>query len=198
MKRLFTHISSIESRQWLRWFGNGLIFASLIGFGVIFYPVAMEYLWPHQRVQHQVSAQDDFGIVIPKLSLQARVIAEVDPWDQSEYLDALENGVAHAAGTMLPEEQGTVYLFSHSSDVPWRLTRYNTAFLRLHELKPGDIVELWRFGEVHRYQVREIASVWPNETEYLTETDRDQLVLQTCTPIGTDLKRLLVFADPME
>ena len=35
------------------------------------------------------------------------------------------------------------------------------------------------------------------DVSYLIETKKTQLILQTCTPIGTSLKRLLVFADPV-
>jgi LPXTG-site transpeptidase (sortase) family protein len=40
-------------------------------------------------------------------------------------------------------------------------------------------------------------TVWPNEVKYLKEDQGDILILQTCTPIGTALQRLLVFAKPI-
>ena len=97
----------------------------------------------------------------------------------------------------MPGETGTIFLFAHSSDAPWRLTRYNTVFLRLGGLEPGDEIHITTEKGEFIYRVREKKVVWPNETEYLTNIERDQLILQTCSPVGTDLKRLLVFADPV-
>jgi len=72
------------------------------------------------------------------------------------------------------------------------MTRYNTIFLRLSSLKAGDPILLKFNGVQYQYRVTRKAEVWPYEVESLLNiNDSDQLVLQTCTPIGTDLKRLL-------
>ena len=103
--------------------------------------------------------------------------------------------MAHAKGTALPNQAGTTFLFAHSSDVPWRITSYNTAFYRLGKIQPGDQITITYEGEDYFYQVRDKKVVWPIEVEFLTKQGKDQLILQTCTPIGTSLKRLLVFAE---
>ena len=133
-------------------------------------------------------------ISIPRISAYAPLIDDVDPWNEQEYRRALKDGVAIARGFAKPGETGTSFIFAHSSDSPWNITSYNTVFLRLGELKPGDIVELNYNGQSHKYSVSHSVEVWPNEVENLTRTFGDQLILQTCTPIGTSLKRLLVFA----
>lgn len=102
--------------------------------------------------------------------------------------------MAVASGFAKPGEAGTTYIFAHSSDSPWNITSYNTVFFRLGELKSGDLVEIKYQGRDFKYQVTHSVEVWPNEVEALTKNSSDQLILQTCTPVGTSLKRLLVFA----
>jgi LPXTG-site transpeptidase (sortase) family protein len=67
-------------------------------------------------------------------------------------------------------------------------------FFRLGELRSGDLVEVNYKDQSYKYIVSHSIEVWPNEVEALTKTSGDQLILQTCTPVGTALKRLLVFA----
>lgn len=175
--------------------GNILILASLIGFGYIFYPFLQLYVTPPPTVQ-KVAAKEGVFVTIPKINAQAPIIENVDPWNESVYNASLKKGVAHAKDTALPGENGTMFLFAHSSGLPWELTRYNTIFLRLNELRPKDSILVTKNGKEYRYVVREAKEVWPNEVNYLLQTEKDQLILQTCTPVGTSLKRLLVFADP--
>lgn len=162
----------------------------------VFSPILVEE-WQHRFGKNEFTVdQTEFSIVLPSIGVAAPVVAKVDWQDEAVYKQALQAGVAHAAGTALPGEPGSVYLFSHSSDMPWRMTRYNTAFFRLSRVKPGELIEIRYEGEVYRYQIREKKVVWPSEVEFLTSQETTQLVLQTCTPIGTAYKRLLVLADP--
>lgn len=98
----------------------------------------------------------------------------------------------------MPDEEGTTYLFAHSSDLPWRITKYNVAFFRLPELKNGDIITVGRKGKVYKYKVAGQKTVNPSEVNYLLNTKEKQLILQTCVPIGTSFQRLLVIASPIE
>lgn len=175
-----------------KWIGNISIGISLIGFGVFIYPLITAYV-PTEQVRAEYK---DNTLVIPKINASSPLIYNVDPFTKSVYQDALKNGVAHAKGTSLPGEDGTVFLFAHSSGNPWELTRYNTVFLRLSELERGDSILLYANNTTYEYTVAEKKEVWPQEVSYLKEvSDENILILQTCTPIGTDLKRLLVFAE---
>ena len=107
----------------------------------------------------------------------------------------MREGVAHAKGTSLPGEEDTVFLFAHSSDAPWNLTRYNTAFFLLGRLKLGDEVVIYRDNEKVDYRVTETRIVSPTQASFLEDLSVDQLILQTCWPVGTDYKRLLIFAE---
>ena len=173
--------------------GNILILLSLFGFVYTFFPILQIYLFP-PAIKTVLPAKGMF-ITIPKIHAQAPVTENVNPWNEAVYKEVLKKSVAQAKGTSLPGQNGTIFLFAHSSGAPWELTRFNTIFLRLGELQPGDKIIIERNGKIYNYKVREKKVVFPDEVQYLLQTKRTQLVLQTCTPIGTSLKRLLVFAD---
>lgn len=198
MNRLFYHL------------GNLLIILSLSGFSFVFYPIARIYLFP-PTIQ-PIQTQKGIFLTIPKIHAQAPIVENVNPWNESQYRQALKKGIAHAKGTALPDEKGlpasqagTIFLFAHSSGAPWEIAWYNTIFLRLGELQKGDSIEITKNGKKYLFKVRGKKEVWPSEVNYLSRSNRDlsqpkkdQLILQTCTPIGTSLKRLLIFADPVD
>lgn len=169
---------------------------SFLGLVIIYYPIAKEFLFPPQYTQEEKKSVE-FSIEIPSIYVFSKVIENVDPFNQEEYIEKLKDGVAHAEGTAMPGESGTQYLFAHSSDVPWRITRYNTAFFKLGQVENGDEIIVRRNGEEFKYSVVNKKTVWPSEVEYLTEPQGDVLILQTCAPVGTSLMRLLVFAKPL-
>lgn len=137
----------------------------------------------------------DFSIVIPKIGANSRVLANIDPGDEKTYLDALNKGVAHAAGTAYPGEGGHVFLFAHSTDYFWNVGTYNAIFYLLYKLEKNDEIDIFYKGQRYVYKVIGSEVVDPSQVQYLTrKTNREFLTLQTCWPLGTTLKRLLVFA----
>lgn len=176
--------------------GEILIITSVLGLIFIYYPYVKELLFPPTYTVEEKKSVG-FSIEIPSINVFSKVIESVDAFNKNEYLEELKKGVAHAKNSKLPGEEGTVYLFAHSSDVPWRITRYNTAFFKLDSVKNGDKILVRRKGEEFVYEVFDKKTVWPDKVEYLKEDQGNVLILQTCTPVGTDLQRLLVFAKPL-
>lgn len=137
----------------------------------------------------------DFGIVIEKINANAKVIADVNPASERDYAQALTQGVAHAAGTRFPGEKGNIYLFSHSTDAPWNIVRFNAVFYLLRELEPGDRIITFYNNKRYDYIVFDKHIVDPNDVSYLTNIYDDSiLTLQTCDPPGTLFKRLIIRA----
>lgn len=137
----------------------------------------------------------EFGIVIEKINASAKVIANVNPGDERSYTEALTQGVAHAAGTNFPGEEGNVYLFSHSTDSPWNIVRFNAVFYLLRELESGDRVIMFYQNKRYDYIVFDKKIVAPADVSYLTNRyDAAVLTLQTCDPPGTLVNRLVVRA----
>jgi LPXTG-site transpeptidase (sortase) family protein len=141
----------------------------------------------------------DFSIIIPKIDAVAPIIANVNPQNQTEYLQALRDGVAHAAGTALPGEGGNVYLFAHSTDAFYNVGKYNAVFYLLGKLSKGDEVFIYYQGEKIRYVVALVKVVKPTDIQYLAgDSDKNTLTLQTCYPPGTTIDRLVVIANQVD
>lgn len=174
--------------------GSLFIVISLLMAFIIFYPVVSTYLFPPQ-IKANAQLKGDY-ITIPKIKAQAPLIFNVDPWNEETYQERLKKGVAHAKGTYLPGEKGTSFIFAHSSGNPLEQTRYNTIFLKLGELEIGDRIEIKREGKTYNYLVTQKKVVYPSEIDYLKKNDTPGIIIQTCWPIGTSFKRLLVFASP--
>jgi LPXTG-site transpeptidase (sortase) family protein len=140
----------------------------------------------------------DFAVVIPKINANAAIIPNVDPGNQAEYSAALKKGVAHAAGSVFPGMDGNVYLFAHSTDYFWNISRFNAVFYLLKELEPGDEIDIFFGGRRYIYTVTERKITNPEDTQYLENNigGEPRLTLQTCWPPGTTIKRLVVFAKP--
>lgn len=135
----------------------------------------------------------DFSLVIPAIGVNAPIVANVDP---TNYVQALSAGVAHASTSFLPDQDGTVYLFSHSTNYEWFVKDLNAVFYLLKNLKKGDLIVLIYKGKEYTYRLRETRVVAPSEISYLVPlSGKKSLILQTCWPPGSTSKRLLLFAD---
>lgn len=139
----------------------------------------------------------EFSIIVPKIGINSRVIANVDASDKKEYGPALKKGAAHAKGTYFPGENGTTYIFAHSTNYEWFVAQYNAIFYLLKDIEKDDQVHLVYKGKVYPYIVTDKKIVGANDIEYMTpHKGQEELILQTCWPPGTSDKRLLIFAKP--
>jgi sortase A len=187
---------------------------------IIFYPVAKEelkyLLLPKEMslpvstrqellkkqeenpmVKALVPVNEDFGIVIPKISANVKVIPEVDSQDPAAFKWALTRGVAHVQGTALPSRSGNTVIFSHSSANFWEASRYNAIFYLLSNLETGDSIYLFYQGEKYHYLVAEKKKVKPEEVSLLEKnTPEKTLTLIAGWPPGTILNRLVIIAKP--
>ena len=146
-----------------------------------------------------VPPDTDFSIVIPKIGATAKVYANIDPTNEGEFLNILQQGVAHAKGSVFPGLPGNTYLFAHSTDNWWNVGRYNAIFYLLKDLSVGDDIEIFFEGRRHAYVVTDSLIADPTEVDFLVnsqQSDEEKLIMQTCWPPGTTWKRLFVIAKP--
>lgn len=103
--------------------------------------------------------------------------------------DVLERGVGHLLGSSLPVGGSSTHaiLTGHSGMAE------NKMFTDLEQLKAGDVFYLHVLDETLAYQVSEVNTVEPHETELLNIVlGADLCTLVTCTPYGVNSHRLLV------
>jgi len=213
------------SRKFLHAIGNLLILAGLGLLVMAYGPIIYDEAWYWLKVQKNqeisldlpqgVGVQDsafarllsykpiqlnpvdeNFGIVIEKIGVNAPVKPDVSVTDEDSYNEALKLGVAHAVTSDYPsEDAGNVYLFAHSAINFWDLGKYAKVFNLLRKLEVGDEVHVFYRGQDFTYQVvtTEVYKGW--NTYPLTRTTIEPLLtLQTCDPPGTTLNRLVVTA----
>ncbi len=152
-----------------------------------------------KRTRLIIPKDTNFSIVIPKIGASAKVFPNVDSGNQNTFLPILQQGVAHAAGTVFPGMSGNIYLFAHSTDNFWNVGRYNAVFYLLKNLSPGDEIIVFFENTRYNYVVSEQRVVEGNDTSYITNAKHgngETLILQTCWPPGTTWKRLLILAKP--
>lgn len=141
----------------------------------------------------------DFSLIVPKVGINAPVLAGVNPTDPGQYQDALKKGVAHSSLSYFPDQDGTVYLFSHSTNYDWFVKDLNAVFYLLKNLSEGDLIVVYYKGSQYTYKLTEKRIVNPSEVSYLLpQTGKKRLILQTCWPPGSTTERLLIFADLIE
>lgn len=191
---------------------------SLYWFTTVFLPVVFleaqyQYLQVLREVFHTTSLRGVFlpefrvdlrgrfakhdvnGIYIPKVQVDAEIIYNVDPNNQNAYTTALKKGIAHASGTALPDNGGLGYYFAHST-TPNLISQYNAVFYLLGKLEKGDDIFVWQQGKRFMYRVAEKTLTDPNDVSFLNKSyEKETIVLQTCWPPGTTVKRMVVFAE---
>ncbi len=146
------------------------------------------------------NSYDVFSLKVPELDIESIVIPNVDSADKESYTTALKQGIAHAAGTGLPdqlENNKTMYFFAHSTDAAWNVAFYNAQFYALKDAEIGQTIDIRFWGEDYSYRIVEKTVIAADDTSALApQTEQEQLILQTCYPPGTTWKRLLIRAVP--
>lgn len=226
IEKLKTLLSNSDFRRRLAITIGGLLLLS--GFLIVFltykdYASAyLEYAFSdkgksEQRVELQRSSQEvieegkdakesdvvfvdpTFGLYIPKIGANSRVIPNVNAYKVDEYTSALTKGVAHAKGTALPNGSGNIFMFAHSAVNFYEQRKFNVYFYLLHELEKNDSIFVSYDEKIYEYKVSEVKIVDPTDVKYLGRYEnRNTLTLMTCWPAGFNYRRVIVIADRVE
>ena len=121
-------------------------------------------------------------VEIPKIQVNFPIYHGTDA-------EVLDRGAGHLLGSSLPVGGKNTHtiLSGHSGMASQKM------FTDLDQLAPGDVFYLNVLNEMLAYQVTEIKTVLPYETDLLgTVPGEDLCTLVTCTPYGVNTHRLLV------
>lgn len=155
------------------------------------------------KLEMEVTPPDN-RIVIPKINKNAPIVEadetllEQKKWDElNEHIEEqLHGGVVHYPHTAKPYEYGNVFLTGHSSYYAWDKGSYKDIFALLYVLQPDDEFMIYYEGRKYVYRVSEKLEVDPDEVEAMRQGGKRKIAtLMTCTPPGTNLRRLLVIAE---
>ncbi len=202
---------------YLKYLGILLLLSSLTVIFFTFFPIISTYVkyrlnpQPIKKIEVKIVEEDkeitkeiekdttivfvdkDFGLYIPKIGANAKVVKNVNQYNEDEYINALYTGVAHAKDSSTPDRNGNVFLFAHSAVNFYERHKYNVYFYLLGELEKDDPIYVSYEGNIYTYKVLESKKVNPTQMEYLgTYLDEDTLTIMTCWPAGMDYKRMIV------
>lgn len=145
------------------------------------------------RVSEDNEEYQEYLSQLNALSVMARLVVPTANVDLPVYhgtSDAtLHKEVGHLYGSDLPVGGMDTHsvLTAHSG-----LTNA-TLFDNLHKVKKGDAIYVGVSGERLKYEVDDIQTVLPHETDGLKpQVGKDLITLVTCTPYGINTHRLLV------
>jgi len=144
----------------------------------------------------------DMRLVIPRIDQNIPVVRVPSEnlikrdWKalEKDMQESLKNGVVHYPGTSLPDQTGNTVITGHSSYFPWDSGKFKDVFALLHQVNVGDQIIGYYNQHKYIYEVSEKKVVLPTEIDVLKQTPDQRLTLITCTPVGTNLKRLVVTA----
>jgi sortase A len=165
-------------------------------------PETQQSPWPMPTKEQLATASKPRHYELPPGAVMGLTLKAIDVYNapvfDSDSNWALTNGVGHVPDTSLPwseTPQRNVYLEGHR--LGWPGTGSYLVFYHLNSLNKGDEVILKdREGKAYRYRVSEVMKVNPEDVWVMGEVvGRDMVTLQTCTPIPTFEKRLIVRAD---
>lgn len=138
-------------------------------------------------------------VIIPKINVDAPVVYDVPSLDEHIVQQKLKSGVVHypiPGASSVPGQKGNTVILGHSSNDVFDDGGYKFVFVQLDKLNKGDTFYLNYQGTRYTYNVTDKKIINPNEVGTLVlNTDKPMATLVTCTPPGTALKRLVVFAE---
>jgi sortase A len=141
----------------------------------------------------------DPKLIIPKINVETPVIYGLNSLDEGPIQTALKSGVVHypmPGANSVPGQNGNTVFLGHSSNDVFDSGSYKFIFVQLDKLSKGDLFYLNYQGTRYTYSVTESIEIDPNDINRLVlPNDKPYATLVTCTPIGTSLRRLLVFGE---
>ncbi len=171
---------------------------------LIFAPI-MAYVSPGNSEDNGITAIDptisqpvgpEPKLIIPKLNVDVPVHFGISTGD---VMNAMNNGVAHyviPGANAFPGQIGNVVITGHSAGDIYSNNQYKFIFSGLERLENGDLIYINYESTRYTYSVVNKEVVEPSNVAAVTpETDKPQLILVTCTPLGTSRYRLLVTAE---
>ena len=174
---------------------------------------AMQELWKEAEAYNRDLYRAQCGEELPEDALHNyREILQVADNGMMGYIDiekinvhlpiyhgtaetVLQKGVGHLEWSSFPVggENAHAVLTGHSGLPSARL------FTDLEKLRPGDCFVLQILGNAMRYEIEDVSTVLPYETESLAIAEGEDLcTLVTCTPYGVNSHRLLLRAHRVE
>lgn len=148
--------------------------------------------FPAARTLEAVEAGN--WIRIPSIGVTVPLVMS-SSMNDNDVLATLNQGAALYPNGITPGHLGNTFISAHSTGEPWK-GRYRFAFLRINELKEGNLIHLDWQGTRYTYRVTDNEIVIPNDN-FRVVSDRPvpTMTLMACWPLWSTNKRMLVRAE---
>jgi sortase A len=134
-------------------------------------------------------------LMIPGVGIDVPYVTNEPSYDTDKVQSALRNGVVHFGTTALPGQIGNMVIIGHSSGALWSPGHYKYAFTLLNKVADKSLVYIDYKGARYIYRITSHEVVKPTDVSVLDQsTNRPDLTLITCTPIGVSTNRLVLHA----
>lgn len=145
------------------------------------------------------SISQDPRLIIPKINVDVPVEYNITTVDEKLIQAGLEKGAVHynlPGANSVPGQAGNMTILGHSSNDVFDPGNYKFAFLLLDRLQPGDLFYMNYQGKRFVYKVSDKKVIKPTDWQVLQQGNgKPTAILVTCTPAGTAINRLLVYAE---
>lgn len=142
----------------------------------------------------ETNGQDEkyFYLSIPKLNIENAKVEINEPTLKPD------KALGHYTGSSLPGEVGNSFIYGHSVlPIFYNPKNYKTIFSTLYKLEPGDLIYAIYKGKKYTYKVEGQRELVPElvdplaliKPKFLNEST---MVLMTCSPEGTKLRRRMI------
>lgn len=147
----------------------------------------------------QSTITKDDRLIISRIGVDVPIIFDADASSQASLNAAMDKGVAWfniQQAHSKPGEKGNFAVSGHSSNDWAESGEYKFVFGPLEQMRVGDTYYVNYQQKRYIYKVTSTKVVSPSDVSALaTDSSKPIMTLITCTPLGTDWNRLLVFAD---
>lgn len=138
-------------------------------------------------------------LIIPKINVDIPINFDITTTKEEEIQAALQNAAVQyklPGASALPGQYGNSVILGHSSNDVFAAGQYKFAFVLTDQLVPGDTFYVHYGGTRYTYKVTEKKVIKPQDLAQLQiGNNKPMVTLVTCTPAGTSINRLLVFAE---
>lgn len=138
-------------------------------------------------------------LIIPKINVDTPIVYGTNVLDEPTVQNDLKKGVVHYPipnASSAPGQNGATVILGHSSNDVFDSGAYKFVFVQLSKLEVGDSFYAHHEGTRYTYSVTKKEIIDPTEiNKVVGDPTKPSMILITCDPPGTALKRLVIFAD---
>lgn len=138
-------------------------------------------------------------LIIPKINVDMPVNYDVTTLNEEAIQLGLRDAAVHyklPGANALPGQFGNNVILGHSSNDVFAQGQYKFAFVLADQLATGDTFYLHYQGTRYTYKITEKKVIKPSQLDALQiGADKPMVTIVTCTPAGTSINRLLIFAE---